>query len=249
MAYAIDTETLVDNATTTVLHSTGRATDATEVDATIFDASASKYALATLTLSAVTTISDRWCIGEIISSNDSSPIHMVVQNQVLGTDTMSVYRCTSGTDITPLGWSGTTLPATGKTLTGSVSGTHTITTDGTDASAMVARDISVNGLKWVVAGGHSVRYFFTGGTASQDIACMVGGGVWDSTNHFIPVGMGSAAPAAVTLGDIKAASHGAAASDTMTVQMTIKKTSGYGTPNYEGNGPLGYNAYAAGNFM
>ena len=41
MAYAIDTETLVDNATTTVLHSTGRATDATEVDATILDASAS----------------------------------------------------------------------------------------------------------------------------------------------------------------------------------------------------------------
>ena len=40
MAYAIDTETLVDTATTTVLHSTGRATDATDVDATIFDASA-----------------------------------------------------------------------------------------------------------------------------------------------------------------------------------------------------------------
>ncbi len=69
---------------------------------------------------------------------------------------------------------------------------------------------------------------------------MGGGGVWDSTNHFIPVGMGSAAPAAVTLGDIKAASHGAAASDTMTVQMTVKKISGYGVPNYEGNGPLGF---------
>ena len=105
---------------------------------------------------------------------------------------------------------------------------------------MVARDITVSGLKWVVAGGHSVRYFFTGGTASQDIACMVGGGIWDSTNHFIPVGMGSAAPAAVTLGDIKAASHGAAASDTMTVQMTVKKISGYDTPNYEGNGKLGF---------
>ena len=240
MAYAIDTETLVDTATTTVLHSTGRATDATEVDATIFDASASKYALATLTLSAATTASDRWCIGEIISSNDGTAIHMVVQDQVLGGTTMQVYRCTSGTDDTPLGWSGTTLPGTTKTLTGSVSGTHTITTSGTVASAMVARDITVSGLKWVVAGGHSVRYFFTGGTASQDIAMMVGGGVWDSTNHFIPVGMGSAAPAAVTLGDIKAASHGAAASDTMTVQMTVKKVSGYNTPNYEGNGKLGF---------
>ena len=165
---------------------------------------------------------------------------MVVQDQKIGTNTMTVYRCTSGTDDTPLGWSGTTLPGSTKTLTGSVSGTHTITTSGTVASAMVAREVQVNGLKWVVAGGHSVRYFFTGGTVSQDIALMVGGGVWDSTNHFIPVGMGSAAPAAVTLGDIKAASHGAAAHDTMTVQMTVKKLSGYNVPNYQGNGQLGY---------
>ena len=237
MAYAIDTETLVDTATTTVLHSTGRATDGTDVDATIFDASASKYALATITLSAASTISDRFCIGEIVTSDS---ISMVVQDHTLGGTTMQVYRCTSGTDDTPLGWSGTTLPGTSEAIVGSVSGTHTITTHSGTAAAMVARDITVSGLKWVVAGGHSVRYFFTGGTVSQDIACMVGGGVWDSTNHFIPVGMGSAAPAAVTLGDIKAASHGAAASDTMTVQMTIKKVSGYGTPNYEGNGPLGF---------
>ena len=141
MAYAIDTETLVDTATTTVLHSTGRATDATEVDATIFDASASKYALATLTLSAATTASDRWCIGEIISSNDGTAIHMVVQDQVLGGTTMQVYRCTSGTDDTPLGWSGTTLPGTTKTLTGSVSGTHTITTSGTVASTFVKPNV------------------------------------------------------------------------------------------------------------
>ena len=246
MAYAIDTETLVDTATTTVLHSTGRATDGTDVDATIFDASASKYALATITLSAASTISDRFCIGEIVTSDS---ISMVVQDHTLGGTTMQVYRCTSGTDDTPLGWSGTTLPGTSEAIVGSVSGTHTITTHSGTAAAMVARDITVSGLKWVVAGGHSVRYYFTGGTASQDIACMVGGGVWDSTNHFIPVGMGSAAPAAVTLGDIKAASHGAAASDTMTVQMTIKKTSGYGTPNFEGNGALGYMAYQAGNFM
>ena len=159
---------------------------------------------------------------------------------ITGGTTMTAYGCTSGTDETPLGWSGTTMPGTTKILTGSVSSTHTITTSGTVGSAMVARDISVSGLKWVVAGGHSVRYFFTGGTASQDIACMVGGGIWDSTNHFIPVGMGSAAPAAVTLGDIKAASHGAAASDTMTVQMTVKKISGYNTPKYEGNGKLGF---------
>ena len=34
--------------------------------------------------------------------------------------------------------------------------------------------------------------------------------------------------------------HGAAAADTMTVQMTVKKLSGYNVPNYQGNGQLGY---------
>ena len=29
----------------------------------------------------------------------------------------------------------------------------------------------------------------------------------------------------------------------------VKKLNGYDTPNYEGNAMLGYNAYAAGNFM
>ena len=52
--------------------------------------------------------------------------------------------------------------------------------------------------------------------------------------------MEQAAPAAVTLGDIKATSHGAAEHDTMTVQMTVKKLSGYNVPNYQGNGQLGY---------
>ena len=52
-------------------------------------------------LSLTTTMDDRWCIGEIISSSDGT-IHMVVQDQKLGTNTMTVYQCTSGTDDTPL---------------------------------------------------------------------------------------------------------------------------------------------------
>ena len=150
MAYAAATQTLVDTVNKAVVHVDAEDTDGTAAMSatTIFDSSASKYAQATLTLSAVTTLSDRWCIGEIISSNDGSPIHMVVQNQVIGTDTMTVYRCTSGTDATPLGWSGTTLPGTGKTLVGSVSGTHTITTDGTDASAFVTRSVEVTAVRW-----------------------------------------------------------------------------------------------------
>ncbi len=239
MAYAAATQTLIDTASKTVVHVDAEDTDGTAAMAatTIFDSSASAHALATLNLTAVTTLTDRWCIGEIISSNDGSPIHMVVQDQTIGTATMTVYRCTSGTDSTPLGWSGTTLPGTGKTLTGSVSGTHTITTHGSSAATFVARSVAVTGLRWNTTGQISLLY--AGGTATQDIAHLVGNGLWDETNHFVPVGMGTAAGGA-TVGDITIAAAAAAANH-CTVQMEIKKLSGYNTPNYEGNGMLRFN--------
>ena len=244
MAYAAATQTLVDTVNKAVVHVDAEDTDGTAAMSatTIFDSSASKYAQATLTLSAVTTLSDRFCIGEIITSDS---ISMVVQNQVIGTNTMTVYRCTSGTDATPLGWSGTTLPGTSEAIVGSVSGTHTITTHSGTASAFVTRSVEVTGLRWNTTG--QISLLFAGGTATQDIAHLAGNGVWDETNHFYPVGMGAAAGGA-TLGDITIAAPAAAANH-CTVQVVIKKLNGYDTPNYEGNGPLGYNAYAAGNFM
>ena len=244
MAYAAATQTLVDTVNKAVVHVDAEDTDGTAAMSatTIFDSSASKYAQATLTLSAATTLSDRFCIGEIITSDS---ISMVVQNQVLGGTTMTVYRCTSGTDATPLGWSGTTLPGTSEAIVGSVSGTHTITTHSGTASTFVTRSVEVTGLRWNTTG--QITLLFAGGTATQDIAHLAGNGVWDETNHFYPVGMGTAAGGA-TLGDITIAA-GAAAANHCTVQVVVKKLNGYDTPNYEGNAPLGFNAYAAGNFM
>ena len=244
MAYAAATQTLVDTVNKAVVHVDAEDTDGTAAMSatTIFDSSASKYAQATLTLSAATTLSDRFCIGEIITADS---ISMVVQNQVLGGTTMTVYRCTSGTDATPLGWSGTTLPGTSQAIVGSVSGTHTITTHSGTASAFVTRSVEVTGLRWNTTG--QITLLFAGGTATQDIAHLAGNGVWDETNHFYPVGMGAAAGGA-TLGDITIAAPAAAANH-CTVQVVVKKLNGYDTPNYEGNAPLGFNAYAAGNFM
>ena len=244
MAYAAATQTLVDTVNKAVVHVDAEDTDGTAAMSatTIFDSSASKYAQATLTLSAATTLSDRFCIGEIITSDS---ISMVVQNQVLGGTTMTVYRCTSGTDATPLGWSGTTLPGTSEAIVGSVSGTHTITTHSGTASTFVTRSVEVTGLRWNTTG--QITLLFAGGTATQDIAHLAGNGVWDETNHFYPIGMGSAAGGA-TLGDITIAAVAAAANH-CTVQVVVKKLSGYDTPNYEGNGALGYMAYQAGNFM
>ena len=244
MAYAAATQTLVDTVNKAVVHVDAEDTDGTAAMSatTIFDSSASKYAQATLTLSAATTLSDRFCIGEIITADS---ISMVVQNQVLGGTTMTVYRCTSGTDATPLGWSGTTLPGTSQAIVGSVSGTHTITTHSGTASTFVTRSVEVTGLRWNTTG--QITLLFAGGTATQDIAHLSGNGVWDETNHFYPVGMGAAAGGA-TLGDITIAAPAAAANH-CTVQVVVKKLNGYDTPNYEGNAMLGYNAYSAGNFM
>ena len=244
MAYAAATQTLVDTVNKAVVHVDAEDTDGTAAMSatTIFDSSASKYAQATLTLSTATTLSDRFCIGEIITADS---ISMVVQNQVLGGTTMTVYRCTSGTDATPLGWSGTTLPGTSQAIVGSVSGTHTITTHSGTASAFVTRSVEVTGLRWNTTG--QITLLFAGGTATQDIAHLAGNGVWDETNHFYPVGMGAAAGGA-TLGDITIAAPAAAANH-CTVQVVVKKLNGYDTPNYEGNAMLGFNAYSAGNFM
>ena len=241
MAYPIATKTLRDTAAETVVHTTGLCGSGEVSAANIFDCSAAFYGLCTLTLSAVTTASDRWCIGEIITSNDSPALTMIVQDHVFGTDTMQVYRCTSGTDSTPLGWSGTTMPGTGKTLTGSVSSTHTITTHGSTVSAMTAKEVALAGVKWSVSSGHSAVLTYVGGTATSQLAYLTGGGVWDETNHFIPVTRGTAAGAAVTFGDIQIASHGAAGDDSISVQATIKKLSGYNVPNYEGNSRLNFN--------
>ena len=244
MAYAAATQTLVDTVNKAVVHVDAEDTDGTAAMSatTIFDSSASKYAQATLTLSAATTLSDRFCIGEIITADS---ISMVVQNQVIGGTTMTVYRCTSGTDATPLGWSGTTLPGTSQAIVGSVSGTHTITTHSGTASTFVTRSVEVTGLRWNTTG--QITLLFAGGTATQDIAHLAGNGVWDETNHFYPVGMGTAAGGA-TLGDITIAAPAAAANH-CTVQVVVKKLNGFDTPNYEGNAMLGFNAYSAGNFM
>ena len=244
MAYAAATQTLVDTVNKAVVHVDAEDTDGTAAMSatTIFDSSASKYAQATLTLSAATTLSDRFCIGEIITADS---ISMVVQNQVSGGTTMTVYRCTSGTDATPLGWSGTTLPGTSQAIVGSVSGTHTITTHSGTAATFVTRSVEVTGLRWNTTG--QITLLFAGGTATQDIAHLAGNGVWDETNHFYPVGMGAAAGGA-TLGDVTIAAP-AQTLNHCTVQVVVKKLNGYDTPNYEGNAPLGFNAYAAGNFM
>ena len=232
MAFTINTRTLSDTATTSVFMAYGiDANPAAAASATINDSSAATYALATLTLSAATSGTDTFVIGEIVTADS---INMVVQNHITGGTTMTVYRCTSGTDETPWGLSGTTLPGTSEAIVGSISGTHTVTTHSSTTGTFNARTVQINGVRWSVNGAESVKLQY-GGTSTQDIGYFTGSGVWDSVNHLIPITMGSATGGAAA-GDILLTTVAAGAQyDTITMMLEVKKTGGFNTPNYEGN--------------
>ena len=57
-------------------------------------------------------------------------------------------------------------------------------------------------------GAESENYFIMVELPDQDICYLTGGGIWDSTNHFTPVGMGSVIVA--VLGDIQIVTVGGA---------------------------------------
>ena len=238
MAHVLATRTLTDTATRVVVMCEGRAGDATDLAANVvFDSSASKYALATITLAAAPTTN--FCIGEIITSDS---INMVVQNYTKAATTVSVYRCTSGTDSTPLGWSAATVPGTSEAIVGAVSGTSSTTTHGSTVVTHVGKVTDIRAIRWNVSGGHSVLLYFAGSSATQNIGYFVGGGTWGKGHgEFVAVTQGSAAgDTGSVLGNVLATSYGSAAHDTETLQIEVGKITGWNTPNYEGNGQLGY---------
>ena len=97
MAISKSAITLADTNTKYRVMTTGLAGDATDLADSVFaDLSALKYATTTLTLAAAPTTN--FCIGEILTTNDSTPVFMVVQDYRPAAATAVVYRCTSGTD-------------------------------------------------------------------------------------------------------------------------------------------------------
>ena len=156
--------TLHDSHTKHRVVTTGLADGATELSSNVFvDVSGLKYATTTVTLAAAP--STNFCIGEIVATNDSPAVHMVVQDYEPAATTVSVYRCTSATDATPLGWASgvATAVGTGKSLTGTVSGTSSTTTHGSTALAITAKEINLRHIWWDLASGIThCRIFFDG---------------------------------------------------------------------------------------
>ena len=245
--------TLTDTHSKHRVVTTGLAGDGTELTSNVFvDVSGLKYATTTLTLAAAP--STNFCVGEIVATNDSPAVHLVVQNYTNAATTVSVYRCTGAADATPLGWASgvATAVGTGKSLTGTVSGLSSTTTHGSTALAITAKEVNLRHIWWDLASGIThCRIFFDGSGTEQTLMYLRGGstGAWNLAEVFgSALTMGAAAGnSAGVLGDVGVTTVGVASGDTYLIGLEIQKKSGFNLPNFEANSLLGYDSYRTGN--
>ena len=239
--------TITDTNTRYSVQHTGLAGDATDLSDSIFaNLSALKYASATVTLSAAPTAN--LCIGEVLTTNDSTVIYLRVTDYTPAATTFKAYKVTSGSDITPLGWTAETATdvGTGKTLTGNVSGLCSSLTHASTRLAIATPKINLRKLWWNIASGIThTRIFFDGSTTEQTIAYLVAGNGYinyaGGGNHIGAIGMGAAdGNSSNVLGDVNVTTVGVASADTYMIGVEIGKLTGFELPNFFKNGQLGY---------
>jgi len=245
--------TITDTNTKYSVQHTGLADGATQLSDSIFaNLSALKYASATVTLASAPTAN--LCIGEVITTNDSTAIYLRVTDYTPAATTFKAYKVTSATDITPLGWTAETATdvGVGKTLTGSVSGLCSSATHGSTRLAIASPKINIRKIWWNIASGIThTRIFFDGSNTEQTIAYLVAGNGYinyaGGGNHIGAIGMGAAAGnASNVLGDVSVTMIGVAAADTYMIGVEIGKLTGFELPNFMKNGQLGYAPNASG---
>ena len=253
MAITKLTNTITDTNTRYSVQHTGLADGATQLSDSIWaNLSKLKYANATVTCDGAPTTN--FCIGEVVSTNDSTAIHVRVTDYTSGASTFKGYKVTSATDITPLAWTAETATdiGTGKTLTGSVSGTSTAVTHSSTRVAIATPKINLRKLWWNIASGiDHTRIYFDGSDTEQTIAYITdsngyinyaGGG-----NHIGAIPMGAAAGnSSNVLGDVNVTTIGAANKDVYMIGVEIGKLEGFELPNFMKNGQLGYAPNASG---
>ena len=247
MAITKLTNTITDTNTKYSVQHTGLAGDATDLADSIFaNLSLLKYASATVTLASAPTTN--LCIGEVLTTNDSTAIYLRVTDFTKGATTFKAYKVTSATDITPLGWTAETATdvGTGKTLTGGVSGLCSSLTHASTRLAIASPTINLRKLWWNIASGIThTRVFFDGSGTEQTIAYLVAGNGYinyaGGGNHIGAIGMGAAAGnTSNVLGDVSVTTVGVAQHDTYMIGVEIGKLTGFELPNFMKNGQLGY---------
>jgi len=239
--------TITDTNTKYSVQHTGLAGDATDLTDSIFaNLSLLKYASATVTLVSAPTAN--LCIGEVLTTNDSTPIFLRVTDYTPAATTFKAYKVTSATDITPKAWTTETATdvAVGKTLTGGVSGLCSSLTHASTRLAIAAPKINLRKLWWNIASGIAhARIYFDGSGAEQTITYLVAGNGYinyaGGGNHIGAIGMGAATGnTSNVLGDVNVTTVGAGAADTYMIGIEIGKMEGFELPNFMKNGQLGY---------
>jgi len=239
--------TITDTNTKYSVQHTGLAGDATDLSDSIFaNLSLLKYASATVTLASAPTAN--LCIGEVLTTNDSTVIYLRVTDYTPAATTFKAYKVTSATDITPKAWTAETATdvGTGKTLTGGVSGLCSSLTHASTRLAIASPTINLRKLWWNLPSGIDyTRIYFDGSDTEQTIAYLVAGNGYinyaGGGNHIGAIGMGAAAGnSSNVLGDVNVTTEGAANKDSYMIGIEIGKLTGFELPNFFKNGQLGY---------
>ena len=252
MAITKLTNTITDTNTKYSVQHTGLADGATQLSASLWaNLSTLKYASATVTLASAPTAN--LCIGEVLTTNDSTAIYLRVTDYTPAATTFKAYKVTSATDITPKAWTAETATdvGTGKTLTGGVSGLCSSLTHASTRLAIASPKINLRKLWWNIASGIAhTRIFFDGSDTEQTIAFLRGGtgGLLNYTEVLGgAINMGAAAGnASNVLGDVSVTTVGAANVDTYLIGIEIAKLEGFELPNFQKNSQLKYNHNQAG---
>ena len=163
----------------------------------------------------------------------------VVQNYVRGASTVTVYRVTSASNNEPIALTNGAVPANDETITGSVSGASSAAVHGSTDAALVDPTFTVRQVAWSCA-GMSIKLELDGSDSEQMVGVYGGGGRLDYRHMMGGIPMSASGNASDVLGDVQYTTIGHSSGDTGTVWMEIAKGDSFNTPNFEGNGNLGY---------
>ena len=105
---------------------------------------------------------------------------------------------------------------------------------------MVDPSFTVRRVAYSISGGMSFKIEFDGSSTEQMIGLYTGNGNLDYRHTMGGIPMSATGNSSDVLGDIQYTTIGHASGDTGTVWMEIAKGDSFNTPNFEGNGNLGY---------
>ena len=248
MADAVTSQKLIDTVHRTSYKFTNISDGDGESDVKKVDLSELNFAIKTVTLSAAPATN--FCVGEILTFDAAgSAIYATVQDYRSGGTTINIIGATSGTDQTI---TATGAPGAEKTISGSISGTSTITTHASTAIAGVTYNVTLEKLEWYTTngagatGGMDIKIEWDGSDSEALIAVITGSGKIDFARHYAPVAINASGDTSDVLGDVQFTTVGHASPETYLIMMDFKKRSGFDRPVFGRNVELGYESMQGG---